>query len=91
MQNKMKKVVDLIISKDDKKAKNLLKNIIQKNPRYISYKKQLAEMGLDLRIATIPEKVYEDIENVIASYHPAARLRILDETYLRVSKNNLYV
>lgn len=87
-KEKMKKVVDYIIEKD-KKAKTLLKTIISQHPKMKAYKRQLAEMGFIFEKVDVPEKVYEDLENVLKDFHPKAQLKIIDNLYLKISNNNL--
>ncbi len=91
MQNKnkeYKKVIDLILERKDEQAKAELQKIIKQHPKYISYREQLSEMGLDLRTATIDEKTYTDIQEVLKKYPVPVRLAILDETWKLIKNEN---
>jgi len=86
MKTKFRKTIDCIISKDDKKAKTIIKEAIQTDERYIAYKNQLKEYGLNFHFVTVEDKIYEDLENVIKEYHPEAQLKIIDNLYLKIAQ-----
>ena len=86
-KEKMKKVVDLIVSNDNEKAKAELKKIIQQNEKYLEYKNRLKEYGLDFKTVTVDEKIYEDLENIISGYEKPVQKIIIDEMYKKISKN----
>ena len=46
-------------------------------------------MGLSLETMTVDDKIYEDLENVLKDFHPKAKLKIIDNLYLKISNNNL--
>ena len=78
-----------ILEKDYISAKALIKDVIQNDARYIAYKKQLKEYGFFFEKVDVPEKIYEDLENVLKDFHPEAKLKIIDNLYLKISNNNL--
>jgi len=82
--DKFKKAIDYIISKNDKAAKKIIKEAIKQHPKYINYKKRLSEMGLDLQKVDIPDKIYDDIENVIKDYDRPVKLKVLDMVYKKI-------
>ena len=87
MKEKFKQAIDCLINKDSIKAKKYIKEAIQKNQTYLDYKKRLSEMGLDLQKVDIPDKIYDDIENVIKDYDRPLQLKILDRTYRIIATN----
>ena len=44
---------------------------------------------MDFKTETVDDKIYEDLENVLKDFHPKAKLKIIDNLYLKISKNNL--
>lgn len=83
-KEKMKKVLDYIIEKDDTGAKAELKKIIQQNEKYLEYKNRLKEYGLDFKTVTVDEKIYEDLENIISGYEKPVQKIIIDEMYKKI-------
>lgn len=84
MQNKnkdYKKVIDLILEKKDVEARAELKRVMLKNEKYITWKNQLKELGLDFKICDVDENIYEQIEEVLKDFHPNAQKKIIDNVY----------
>lgn len=81
MKDKIKKVLDLIISKDDKTARAELQKIIREDKRYIAYKKSLQDYGFIFETMTIDEKVFTDIKEVLKDFPKEVKLKVLDETW----------
>ncbi len=88
-KEKFKQAISCLIDRDDNAAKKIIKEAIQQDYRYISYKEQLRKFGLDLKSVEVPEKVYEKIKKAISRYDRMAQLAILDRTFIDISKNNL--
>ncbi len=88
-KDKMKKVVDYIISKDDMRARAELQKIIREDKRYVLYREQLKKFGMDLKTVQIDEKVYDDLSGVLKDFPVPAKLKIIDNLYLKISNNNL--
>ena len=86
-KEKLKKVLEHIIEKNDTGAKAELKNIIQTDARYIAYKKLLKEYSFDFKTVAVDENVYNQIEEALKDFPRRAQLAILDQAYLRISKN----
>ena len=87
MRNKnkdYKKVIDLILEKKDVEARTELKRVMLKNEKYIAYKKQLSEMGLNYEEVDVPEEVYFKIENALKDFHPNAQKKIIDNVYIDI-------
>jgi hypothetical protein len=87
MKTKFRKAIDCIISKDDKKAKAIIKEAIQTDERYISYREQLLEMGIDFFEGdkTVDDKVYDDIHEILKEFPEKIKLKILDIVYLKIA------
>ncbi|MCD4693299.1 MAG: hypothetical protein K8R79_10320 [Calditrichales bacterium] len=88
-KEKMETVVDYIISKDDMRARAELQKIIREDKRYVSYREQLKRFGMDLKTVQVDEKVYDDLSGVLKDFPVPAKLKIIDNLYLRISNNNL--
>ncbi len=87
-KEKMKKVLDYIIERKDDRARAELKKIIQNHPKYVDYKKQLKEYGMDFKIVDVDEKIYEDLKNVLEDFPKQVKLKILDETWKLIKNEN---
>ena len=85
-KEKMKKVVELIEKREDSKAKEELRKIIKNHQKMKEYKKRLAGIGLDLKKIDVPDKIFEQIEDILKDYERPAQLIILDAMYYRVAK-----
>ena len=59
-----------------------------KNEKYITYKNQLKSMGLDFKICDVDENVFNNLHEVIKSYPKQAKLKIIDELYLKIAKGD---
>ena len=49
------------------------------------YKKQLSNMGLDLREVDVPDKIFEEIQDLLKGYEKPVQLKILDEVYKQIA------
>lgn len=87
MENKFKKAIDMIVKKDDKSAKKIIREAIQKNQKYLDYKKRLCEMGLDLKKIDVPDALINSIKDMLKDYDKAVKLKILDTVYKQIATN----
>ncbi len=88
MKNKFRKAIDCMLDKNLDGARKYIEEGIQQNLKYIAYKKQLSEMGLDLETVTVDEKVYDDLSGVLKDFTVPAKLKIIDELYKKIAKPN---
>lgn len=86
-KEKFREAFDCLLSKDDIKAKAIIKEAISQHPKMKKYKDQLREMGMDFKTETVDDKIYEDIENVLNEYDRELQLKILDHAYLKIANN----
>ncbi len=84
MEKAFNQAIDEILNKNDKSAKALIKKAITGHPKMKLYKNKLQEMGLDLKKVDIPDKIYDDIENVIKDYDRPVKLKVLDMVYKKI-------
>ena len=87
-KDKFRIAINAIIDRDDTMAKKLIKEGISEHPKMQEFKTALSEMGLDYKKVSVPDSIYEDLENVIAGYDKPVQLKILDAVYIKVTKNN---
>ena len=87
-KDKFKLALNKIISKDNDGARKLIKEAIQQNPKYITYKKQLSEMGLDYKEVLVEDKIYDDIKSILEKFDKNLQLKILDVCYKEISKGS---
>jgi hypothetical protein len=82
---KYRRVQDLIEKKEDVKARSELQKIIRNHPKMKAYKKQLSDMGLDLKEVDVPELVFEKVQDVLKEYDTPVKLKIIDIVYKQIA------
>jgi len=58
-----------------------LQGILHEDKRYVAYRELLKKYGFDFKTATIDNKIYEQIENILKEYDKPVKLAVLDEMY----------
>ena len=86
LKHKFRTAIDLIVSNDDLKAKELIQSAIREHPTFVSFNKRLEKYRIAQGEIEIPEDAVNSIEEVLKNYKKNKALRILDVVYLNIAK-----
>ena len=79
--------MDLLIEKNNTKARTELKKIIQQHPRYVDYKNRLEEAGISTEKTVISVDAVEQIQKLLKKYDHTVQLQIIDAAYILIAND----